>query len=424
MALEGNLRDFGVQDILQLITLQRKTGVLTIRGINDTVYITFLDGKIINADSEKARVELKLGRVLLKRGSITEEQLNNALKIQKETLQRLGYVLVKNGFISNEELKAALTQQILEIVYKIFRWKEGEYHFSQENIVEYDRESINPIDGEAVLMEGAQRLDEWPIIERVIKSPDMVFERTPINQKIEISEKEEFDFESGSQEKGGEVIKLTQQVYDVYKLVDGTSSVSEIVERSRYNEFQVSKALYELVSRNLIQERKEAPPELPKVEVPLIVEEVKPLKFAVLPILILLILFVVGNLFRFKNPLNKFNSITTKNNIFEDVKYLKSFLNIYIIDNSLKNFFLNEAQYPTSLQELTKYNFTDLKDLSDPWKRGYLYIQKDKNYYLIGFKGDGTQSLELIYTYILSRGMEQEFKDTEKKKKRTITFTD
>ncbi len=424
MALEGNLRDFGVQDILQLITLQRKTGVLTIRGQNDTVYITFLDGKIINADSEKARVELKLGRVLLKRGSITEEQLNNALKIQKETLQRLGYVLVKNGFISNEELKAALTQQILEVVYKIFRWKEGEYHFSQENIVEYDRESINPIDGEAVLMEGAQRLDEWPIIERVIKSPDMVFEKTPINQKIEISEKEEFDFESGSQERGGEVIKLTQQVYDVYKLVDGTLSVFEIVERSRYNEFQVSKALYELVSRNLIQEKKEIPKEVPKVEVPLVVEEVKPLKFAVLPLLILLIIFVAGNLFRFKNPLNKFDSIFSKNNIFEDVKYLKSFLNIYILDNSLKNFFLNEAKYPLSLQELTKYNFTDLKNLSDPWNRGYLYLQKDKNYYLIGFKSDGSQSLELIYTYILSRGMEQEFKETEKKKKRTIIFTD
>lgn len=425
MALEGSLKDFGLQDIFQLIGLQRKTGVLTIKGPYDTIYITFLDGKIVNADSEKAKIETKLGNVLLKRGSISEEQLNKALKIQEETLQRLGYVLVKNGFITNEELKNALTQQILQIIYKVFRWREGEYYFSQEIVVEYDRDSINPITSESVLMEGAQMLDEWPIIERAIKNSDMVFEKTKIDQEIEISDSDDFDFESGVAEKKGDKIRLSQMVYDVYNLVNGNATVADIIDKSKYSEFNVSKSLYELLQRNLIEEKKQKiTEELKPIELKAVPEVEKPLKMAIIPLLILIILFTFANLFRFKNPLNHFNSLVGNKNFFEDINYQTTFMRVYLLDTSLRTYFFSEGEYPSSLQELFKYNLADLKNLMDPWQRGYLYIKKDKNYYLIGFKSDGTQSLELIYTYILSGGMEKEFKETENKKKKKLEFLD
>src|SRR5512138_3136286 len=102
MALEGTLRDFSLADIFQLIGLQRKTGVLTLKGKDDSVTVTFLDGKVVGADSINRRLELRLGTVLLKSGLITQEQLNRALEIQKETLQRLGYVLVHYDIISQE----------------------------------------------------------------------------------------------------------------------------------------------------------------------------------------------------------------------------------------------------------------------------------------------------------------------------------
>ena len=43
MALEGTLRDFSLADIFQLIGLQRKTGVLTLKAPEDTVTVSFLD---------------------------------------------------------------------------------------------------------------------------------------------------------------------------------------------------------------------------------------------------------------------------------------------------------------------------------------------------------------------------------------------
>jgi hypothetical protein len=151
MALEGTLKDFSLADIFQLIGLQRKTGVLTLRGKDDTVTVTFLDGKVVAADSLNKRLENRLGNVLVKSGTMTPDQLNRALEIQRETLQRLGFILTHYGIISQDSLRAALQLQILQIVYRLFRWKDGDYHFSQETTIEYHRDNVSPIRSESNL---------------------------------------------------------------------------------------------------------------------------------------------------------------------------------------------------------------------------------------------------------------------------------
>src|SRR5436853_7834794 len=115
MALEGTLRDFSLADIFQLIGLQRKTGVLTLRGKDDTVTVTFLDGKVVGADSLNRRLENRLGTVLIKTGTLTQDQLHRALEIQRETLQRLGFILTHYGIVTADALKAALQLQILQL---------------------------------------------------------------------------------------------------------------------------------------------------------------------------------------------------------------------------------------------------------------------------------------------------------------------
>src|SRR4051794_1923898 len=196
MALEGTLRDFSLADIFQLIGLQRKTGVLTLRGKDDTVSVTFLDGKVVGADSLNRRIESRLGTVLIKTGTLSQDQLNRALEIQKETLQRLGFILTHYGIISSDSLKQAIQLQILQIVYRLFRWKDGDYHFSQETTIEYDRDNVVPITAESILMEGARMIDEWPIIEKRIRSYDMIFRKKLTDQEIIVSEEaDEIDFD-------------------------------------------------------------------------------------------------------------------------------------------------------------------------------------------------------------------------------------
>ena len=68
MALEGTIKDFGLPDIFQLIGLQRKTGILTLASATEKVTVTFDGGQVVLADSSGARLEERLGVVLVKQG--------------------------------------------------------------------------------------------------------------------------------------------------------------------------------------------------------------------------------------------------------------------------------------------------------------------------------------------------------------------
>src|SRR5947199_2026650 len=268
MALEGTLKDFSLADIFQLIGLQRKTGVLTLRTKDDTVTVTFLDGNVVGADSLTHRLENRLGTVLMKSGMLTNEQLARALEIQKETLQRLGFILTHYGIISADALKQALQLQILQIVYRLFRWKDGDYQFSQETTIEYDRDNVAPISAESILMEGARMIDEWPIIEKRIRSGNMVFRRKATGAEIVVvggEDVDEVDFDAGPQAKkkkltGADKIRISEEEKQVFDLLDGKRTVGDIIEMSRLSEFDSSKALYELLTRDLIEEVRGAAP--------------------------------------------------------------------------------------------------------------------------------------------------------------------
>lgn len=59
----------------------------------------------------KRVVTKQLGELLLERGIINEEQLNKALKVQKERGGLIGQVLVTLGYAKEEEIAQALTVQ-------------------------------------------------------------------------------------------------------------------------------------------------------------------------------------------------------------------------------------------------------------------------------------------------------------------------
>ncbi len=170
MALEGTLRDFSLADILQLIALQHKTGLLTVRSPSDTVTLGFVDGMLVSAESSAQRLDTRLGKVLVKTRRLQPEALQRALEIQAQTLQRLGFILLKNAFCSAQDLRDGLDIQIRRIAYGLFRWTDGDYKFEQSDHVDYDHESTTPLAVERLLMEGARMVDEWPIIEKVVRS--------------------------------------------------------------------------------------------------------------------------------------------------------------------------------------------------------------------------------------------------------------
>src|SRR5882672_9581465 len=402
MALEGTLKDFSLADIFQLIGLQRKTGVLTLRAKDDTVTVTFLDGKVVGADSLSHRLENRLGHVLIRSELLTQDQLNRALEIQKETLQRLGFILVHYGIISADSLKQALQLQILQIVFRLFRWKDGDYHFSQETTIEYDRDYVVPVSAESILMEGARMIDEWPIIEKRIRSSNMVFRKKASGAEIVVvggDDIDEVDFEpSAPQAKkrkvaGGDKIRISEEEKHVYELLDAKRTVGDIIEMSRLSEFDTSKALYELLTRDLIEEvRGAAPtPSAEQAQAPVDESEVAETPVPLPLVLFLAVLAIASMVTSFKNPLNSVHPIGTKppraSAPVEAVKAI-SIERIHSLGEAIEKYNVVNGHLPVRLQDLVPY-YISPSLLTDPWGNPYKYLQQPSRYLVIGFSPDG-----------------------------------
>lgn len=264
MALSGSIKDFGLPDIFQLIGLQRKTGTLTLRRDAEQVTVVFENGMVVASDTVGKRIEDKLGHVLVKTGRLTRERLDEALGVQKQTLQRLGHVLVETGALSPKDLKAALAVQVQQTLFRLFRWKEGEYAFDSTDSVDYDRDNTNPMSADFILMEGIRMVDEWPIIEKKIPSMDLVFKSAVDPRLVELSGgsddgglDEMFDGMGGDAAKGAagpaaSKIKLTPDEHRVYQRVDGSNTVQQVVDSVGALEFEVCRTLFDLLNRNII----------------------------------------------------------------------------------------------------------------------------------------------------------------------------
>ena len=414
MALEGTLRDFSLADIFQLIGLQRKTGVLTLRTKDDTVTVTFLDGKVVGADSLSHRLENRLGHVLIKSGLLTQDQLNRALEIQKETLQRLGFILTHYGIISADSLKHAIQLQILQIVYRLFRWKDGDYHFSQETTIEYDRDNVVPITAESILMEGARMIDEWPIIEKRVRSYDMVFRKKLTDQEIVVvgaEDADDIDFDGDAppprRRKGlvTDKIRISEEEKAIYDLVDGTVTVGDIVEGSRFSEFDTVKAIYELLTRDLIEEVKglgaaavlEQATPLDETEV---AETPVPLPLVAALALIALISIATS----FKNPLNSLRPLGTSqpSTVVETMKAI-SMARIQQVGEGVEKYNAVNGRLPSRLQDLVPI-YVSASVLRDPWGHPYKYLPQPQRYLVIGFTPDDKPDTDLFLSHAVDVG--------------------
>src|SRR5262245_22803841 len=255
MALKGTLKDFSLADIFQLIGIQKKTGGLTLKNDKEVVTVAFLDGNVVSADALHRRLEDRIGTVLVKSGRITEAQLQEALRIQKNTLKRMGNILVENNFIDPTTLREALQIQISQMVYRLFRWSNGEYDFTQEERVDYDKDLVVPMSAESILMEGARILDEWPMIEKGIRSFSAVFRHA--NVEIASSAK---TGGGAALDEAARSVTLSEEDRKVYQLVDGKRTVQEIVERCPLSEFDTCRIIYALIGRQILEEVRGAGP--------------------------------------------------------------------------------------------------------------------------------------------------------------------
>jgi len=250
MAFKGTLKEFKVPDILQLISLQKKTGILTFTSSDGFITLIFEQGLIIGVDSFPKKLEMRVGNVLVKQDFISEEMLQRALTIQKRTNQKIGEILIGMGLVGEDTIRESLKTQAVEVVLSLFKWKKGEYNFKIMEHLDRTMKMIEPIPTDNLIMEGVQMLDEWPLIKKLIPEESMIFEPVPVEARdIEIVD--EYDEEPHHLDE--EKIFLSETEANMLKYINGRNTVLELVELGVFTEYKVYKSLYNLINKRIIK---------------------------------------------------------------------------------------------------------------------------------------------------------------------------
>src|SRR5438128_5147318 len=174
MAIRGSLKEASLPDVLQLLSMGKKTGCLSVGHRGSFGYIFFDKGKISYASIVNRRD--RLGDMLVKNGMITQEQLDKAVDAQiRRRDKKLGELLVELHALTRAQLQQFLKVQIEEAVYFLFTWTEGTFNF-EPDVAPDQQDTLVSIGPESLLLEGARRVDEWSLIEKKIPSFDLVFE--------------------------------------------------------------------------------------------------------------------------------------------------------------------------------------------------------------------------------------------------------
>lgn len=253
MALEGSLRDFDLFSLFNMIKTQGKSGTLVLSRAQEFVKIFFDQGEIVGCDSNQVPMEDRVGALLVRLGRLTGEELLAMIQVQRQTLKRMGALLVESGRVTSQDLQDALFNQAMSIIYRTFRWVEGDYRFDSIVPLDLDRENFPPIPVDTVLMEAARIMDEWPEVQRRLPDTKILLAKTAAAQSLQLDIDQDLSLllEGGGQvHSKGSGLTHEQEVLLTY--FAEPSSILDVMQISRYDELDTCKIIAELIELNLL----------------------------------------------------------------------------------------------------------------------------------------------------------------------------
>jgi hypothetical protein len=254
MALEGSLRDFDLFSMFNMIKIQGKSGTLVLSRGQEFVKVFFEQGEIVGCDSNQVRMEDRLGTMLVRLGRLSGEELMEMVQLQRQTLKRMGHLLLESGKVSPQDIQDALFNQAMAIIYRTFRWIEGDYRFDSILPPELDREHFPPIPVDTVLMEAARIQDEWPEVQKRLPSLETPMQLSAKGQGIQLDIDQELSRVLEGQAGGtGGSSGLSHEQETVLTYFREPQSINDVLQISRYEELDTCKHIADLYEQGLLE---------------------------------------------------------------------------------------------------------------------------------------------------------------------------
>jgi hypothetical protein len=232
MALEGNVKDFGLSEIFQLIALQKKSGMLSVTA-DETLTIFFKDGEIISTRDRRNQLPDPLRKYLRIYGFLERSEIERIEKIQAETNMDLTDILIREKYFSEDELGVIFYDQIQETIQEVLSWPKSYYKFNIGNQMLQGVQSHASIKVEGILMESMRRIDEFPELLRIFTSERMAVKRLEM-PKVKPP-------------------KLDRQEEIIYELLEEETRIEKLIATSKMAKFCTYEALKNLLEKGLLE---------------------------------------------------------------------------------------------------------------------------------------------------------------------------
>jgi hypothetical protein len=233
MALKGNLRDFTITQLLNLVNLACKTGTLIVEGPSDIAKITFRDGKLVYAQMD--HLDNSLAGILRRSKKITSRQYSIlAERAANMNDKELGILLINAGYLSQNDIIESLQQYFVGIVRQLFTWVEGVFQFEVNSKPPNERIPIR-MDLENLIIEGSRQLREWEQLQQEIPSLDM---------SLKFSERPGINIRN---------VNLSVEEWRVVYYVNPKNTIRQIAKATKLNDLEIRRIVYSLLQAGLIE---------------------------------------------------------------------------------------------------------------------------------------------------------------------------
>ena len=233
MALQGNLRDFSITQLLNLIHLARKTGALTLQKEPVTTALFFREGKLVYATSTDH--DGHLVGMLARAGKLTADQAKViGSRAAGHSNKKLAMMLINAGTVTQKDIISSIRQDFLEIVYRLFTWSEGRFIFEPNRLADEDAITIS-IDLENVILEGSRHVKEWEHLQDELPDLDVALKFTDSPQ---------------SQLRN---INLNVDEWRMISYISPRNSIRKIAQRIGMDDFRIRKITYGLLEAGLVE---------------------------------------------------------------------------------------------------------------------------------------------------------------------------
>ncbi len=226
MPIEGPIKELGLFELFQLISLAGKKGILTITGEEFIKsYILYFDnGMLISIDFPE-----RLKKEMSERGFLSKEQ---TVEIADDKFVNH---LIENKIIPLSTFRTIFKQAAIDVIYSLFLIENGHFNFRETDFEIIENLTLN-MKIENIIMEAARRIDEISKMEEILPNTDIVLEVS-----TELIEKEQ--------------INLSPMDWKLLSLINGNLTISDLINKIG-DKFAVMKSLYGMTMTGIITETK------------------------------------------------------------------------------------------------------------------------------------------------------------------------